>query len=132
MTNRGNGLSAPLTPPEVLAKIRRLALKYGYVNTKKVGRGNGALAKISRDTGISIPYLHEIISGRKRKDKGEQLSINSLRLLKGSGKLCRKCSNPALLICLPSRLCVQCELLEKGRQGVIEILEVEPEEVEDG
>lgn len=120
-----NGSSTPLTPKEVLAKVFHLAKKYGY---HKPGRGKkGVAPRIARETGLSLDYTRDILNGRRRKqfDGKIELTINSLTLIR-SRIVCRRCDDVAYLYCFPSRLCVECELIEMGKSGVITVLDSEP------
>ena len=64
--------------------------------------------------GISYQTVHNIKHELRYKHIDISVSVNSLGLMKASGKLCRLCGERPKLIA-KSRLCVNCELLERAK-----------------
>lgn len=101
--------------PEVIRdvqRVRKLVRKYGTNKTAEMtGRTPGSVSQIKH--------------GTRHKHTGA-LTINSLELRYVTGKkcLCRRCGDPMRLVARTG-LCVKCELIELGKQGLILIIEEE-------
>lgn len=91
-----------------IARIRELLKKHRVVEVVKL-------------TGYSQPHVSNIKNGVRHRKTG-QLSINSLGLRRVNGKYCRRCGNRVNLVTL-GLLCVECGILDLGRQGLVEIKE---------
>lgn len=99
----------------VLDRIHQLAEVY---------TGPGRYSQIGRATNKNPRTVRAILLGQKRR-----VVIHNLTLVKGSDppKLCRKCGNPILVLAVPFRVCVQCQLAKLIKQGLLEVLDQEPE-----
>ena len=86
-------------------RIRKLVRKYGTNKTAEMtGRTPGSVSQIKH--------------GTRHKHTGA-LTINALELRKVRGKkLCRRCGDSMLLMSRTG-LCVECEVLELHKQGLI-------------
>lgn len=94
----------------VIARIRELTAK-GY-----------RLSNIEKLTGWSKQRIWNVQNGKSHETTS--LPINELELRKpsSSGVKCRRCLEPARIFC-KSGLCVQCELFELAKVGMVVIHE---------
>jgi hypothetical protein len=88
----------------VVLRIRKLIKQYGT-------------SKIAEMVGRTASSVSQIKHGTRHKHTGA-LTINNLELQKVLNKLCRRCGESMQLVCRTG-LCVECELLELHKQGLI-------------
>lgn len=90
---------------EYRQKIRELVKVHGVTKTAKIeGRTKSGISQIAR--GLRL---------RKR------VNVECLHLEQGTGKMCRKCGNEAVLVAGETRLCVVCELTRLAQLGIVYI-----------
>lgn len=76
------------------------------------------VARTSEIVGVTQSYVCQV---KARRVGRSQITINSLKLRRVDGKLCRRCGDPAKLIA-KSNLCLVCEILDLAQKGVIVVL----------
>lgn len=79
------------------------------------------ISEVAKRVGCSRYTVYQIRTGIRYQFLSD-ITIRELNLMKGTGKLCRKCGNPAYIISAKSLVCVQCELIEMNRAGTITLL----------
>ena len=86
-------------------QIRELIKTHGVTKTAKiVGRSKSNVSRINRGQRLQDRFL-----------------VAHLKIEHGTGKLCRKCGNEAILIAGESRLCIACELIALSHRGIVYI-----------
>lgn len=94
---------------KVVARIRQLLKTHSISQTARI-------------VGRSPASVHQIKHGQRHNNK-KDLTINSLCLLRTTpGFKCRCCGN-SVLLATKSLLCVECELFDLNKQGLIRISE---------
>lgn len=102
---------------QTLARVRKL-LNEGYT-----------LNKISNLTGWTKHRIWKVKHNYRGYHSKTSLPINSLELQRPSrpGILCRKCGEPARIF-VKSKICLQCEIFEMSKLGLVVILDPNREE----
>lgn len=111
----GGGYTYDPETVRVVARVRKL-LADGYT-----------LSAIAGLTGWTKDKIWKIKAGRRHRQVS--LPLNELKLRKPSrqGVLCRKCGHPPRIFA-QSGLCVECELFEMHKIGLVVISEPESQE----
>lgn len=103
----------------VVARIRQLVKKYGTAKTAEMtGRTRASISQIKHG------HRHNPAKQKKHSQSrkaSSELTINSLELKKSHTPIvCRRCNGATTLV-TKTLLCVECELFELAKSGVIHI-----------
>lgn len=94
----------------IVARIRKLLQTHGVNETARI-------------VGRTAASISQIKNGQRHANTG-QLLVRDLGVRRGTGLKCRRCDRAAILFA-KSNLCVECELLELAKLGIIAFVELE-------